>query len=134
MYRIIIFDQRGCGKSTPHACLEENTCVPLGLHVQWGWCWLNQARLLIAAASATAAASAIVHANVTLNDKNKYRTWDLVADIERLREHLGIERWAVFGGSWGSTLSLTYAITVRSLLCGFVWGGGDGWMWIGGQE
>ncbi len=60
-YRIVLFDQRGCGRSTPHACLEHNT------------------------------------------------TWDLVADMERLREHLGIERWQVFGGSWGSTLSLAYA-------------------------
>jgi len=60
-YRIVIFDQRGCGRSTPHACLEENT------------------------------------------------TWDLVADVERLRERLGIERWQVFGGSWGSTLALAYA-------------------------
>lgn len=62
-YRIVLFDQRGCGKSTPHAELEENT------------------------------------------------TWDLVADIERLRTHLGIEKWQVFGGSWGSTLSLAYAET-----------------------
>ncbi len=60
-YRIVLFDQRGCGKSTPHASLERNT------------------------------------------------TWDLVADIEKLREHLGIERWQVFGGSWGSTLALAYA-------------------------
>ncbi|MGB1012707.1 MAG: prolyl aminopeptidase [Nannocystaceae bacterium] len=60
-YRIILFDQRGCGRSKPHACLEENT------------------------------------------------TWDLVADIERLREHLQIEQWQVFGGSWGSTLALAYA-------------------------
>ncbi len=60
-YRIVLFDQRGCGKSTPHACLERNT------------------------------------------------TWDLVADMERLRMHLGIERWQVFGGSWGSTLALAYA-------------------------
>ncbi|NTX00334.1 MULTISPECIES: prolyl aminopeptidase [Myxococcus] len=62
-YRIVLFDQRGCGRSTPHASLEENT------------------------------------------------TWDLVADMERLREHLGIERWQLFGGSWGSTLSLAYAQT-----------------------
>ena len=62
-YRIVLFDQRGCGKSTPHASLEENT------------------------------------------------TWDLVADIERLREKLGIEKWQVFGGSWGSTLALAYAET-----------------------
>ena len=62
-YKIILFDQRGCGRSTPHASLEHNT------------------------------------------------TWDLVADMERLREHLGIERWQLFGGSWGSTLSLAYAET-----------------------
>ncbi len=62
-YRIVLFDQRGCGRSTPHAELRENT------------------------------------------------TWDLVADIERLREHLGIDRWQVFGGSWGSTLALAYAET-----------------------
>ncbi|NLH81848.1 MAG: prolyl aminopeptidase [Phyllobacteriaceae bacterium] len=62
-YRIVTFDQRGCGQSTPHAELAENT------------------------------------------------TWDLVADIERLRELLGIERWQVYGGSWGSTLALAYAET-----------------------
>jgi proline iminopeptidase len=62
-YRIVLFDQRGCGRSTPHASLEENT------------------------------------------------TWDLVDDIERLRAHLGIERWQVFGGSWGSTLGMAYAET-----------------------
>ena len=60
-YRIVLFDQRGCGKSTPHASLDANT------------------------------------------------TWDLVADIERLREKLGVERWLVFGGSWGSTLALAYS-------------------------
>jgi proline iminopeptidase len=60
-YRIVLFDQRGSGRSTPHADLVDNT------------------------------------------------TWDLVADIERLREHLGIDRWQVFGGSWGSTLALAYA-------------------------
>ena len=63
VYRIILFDQRGCGKSTPHAELRENT------------------------------------------------TWDLVADMERLREHLGIDKWQLCGGSWGSTLSLAYAET-----------------------
>jgi len=63
IYRVVLFDQRGSGQSTPHASLEENT------------------------------------------------TWDLVADIERLREHLGINRWQVFGGSWGSTLALAYAET-----------------------
>jgi proline iminopeptidase len=62
-YRIVLFDQRGCGKSRPHASLTANT------------------------------------------------TWDLVADIERLREHLQIRRWQVFGGSWGSTLALAYAQT-----------------------
>ena len=60
-YRVVLFDQRGCGKSTPFASLEENT------------------------------------------------TWHLVADIEALRRELGIERWQVFGGSWGSTLALAYA-------------------------
>lgn len=60
-YRIILFDQRGAGRSTPHADLVDNT------------------------------------------------TWHLVADIEHLREHLGIARWQVFGGSWGSTLALAYA-------------------------
>ena len=63
LYRIVMFDQRGCGKSRPHASLIDNT------------------------------------------------TWRLVEDIEGLREHLGIERWLVFGGSWGSTLALAYAQT-----------------------
>ena len=62
-YNILVFDQRGCGRSTPHASLEANT------------------------------------------------TWDLVADIERLREMVGVDKWQVFGGSWGSTLSLAYAQT-----------------------
>ena len=62
-WRVVLFDQRGCGKSRPFAELRENT------------------------------------------------TWDLVADIEKLRAHLGIERWVVFGGSWGSTLALAYAET-----------------------
>ncbi|MEM6990507.1 MAG: prolyl aminopeptidase [Myxococcota bacterium] len=61
VYRIILFDQRGCGKSTPHASLVDNT------------------------------------------------TWHLVDDIEKLRTHLEIDRWQVFGGSWGSTLALAYA-------------------------
>ncbi len=61
-YRIVLFDQRGCGKSLPFSSLEENT------------------------------------------------TWDLVRDIEQLRGLLGIESWHVFGGSWGSTLALCYAI------------------------
>jgi proline iminopeptidase len=60
---VILFDQRGCGQSTPYAELKENT------------------------------------------------TWDLVADMEKLREHLGVSQWIVFGGSWGSTLSLLYAET-----------------------
>jgi proline iminopeptidase len=62
-YRIILFDQRGCGRSTPHAELRENT------------------------------------------------TWDLVADMEKVRTMLGIDKWLVFGGSWGSTLALAYAET-----------------------
>ena len=62
-YDVLLFDQRGCGRSTPHASLEANT------------------------------------------------TWDLVADIEQLREIAGVERWMAFGGSWGSTLALAYAQT-----------------------
>lgn len=62
-YCVLLFDQRGCGRSRPHASLEHNT------------------------------------------------TWDLVADIERLRSLTGFERWLVFGGSWGSTLALAYAQT-----------------------
>ena len=62
-YRVVLFDQRGAGRSVPHADLTDNT------------------------------------------------TWHLVADIERIRERLGIERWLVFGGSWGSTLALAYAQT-----------------------
>jgi proline iminopeptidase len=63
VYRVVLFDQRGSGQSTPHANLEDNT------------------------------------------------TWHLVADIEQLRERLGIREWMVFGGSWGSTLALAYAET-----------------------
>lgn len=62
-WRIVLLDQRGCGRSRPFAELRENT------------------------------------------------TWDLVADLEKLRQELGIERWVVFGGSWGSTLALAYAET-----------------------
>lgn len=65
-YRIIVFDQRGCGRSTPHASAPE--------------------------------------ADLATNT-----TWHLVDDIERLREHLAIDSWQVFGGSWGSTLALAYA-------------------------
>ncbi|MBX9766780.1 MAG: prolyl aminopeptidase, partial [Bdellovibrionales bacterium] len=61
-YRVVLFDQRGAGQSTPFAELRENT------------------------------------------------TWDLVGDIEKIRSHLGIEKWMVFGGSWGSTLALAYGI------------------------
>lgn len=71
-YRIVLFDQRGCGRSTPHASIAHND------------------------------------------------TWALVADLERVRTALGIERWVVFGGSWGSTLALAYAEThperVRALV------------------
>ncbi len=62
-YRVVLFDQRGCGRSTPYAELAANS------------------------------------------------TWHLVADIERIRVELGIDRWLVFGGSWGSTLALAYAET-----------------------
>lgn len=61
VYRIILFDQRGCGRSTPHACLKNNT------------------------------------------------TDRLIDDIEFIRIHLGVSKWLLFGGSWGSTLSLAYA-------------------------
>lgn len=71
-YDILLFDQRGCGRSTPHAGLEANT------------------------------------------------TWHLVADIERLREMAGVERWMVFGGSWGSTLALAYAETHPERVTGLV--------------
>jgi proline iminopeptidase len=63
VFRVILFDQRGCGRSRPHASTQDNT------------------------------------------------TWHLVADIERIRTSLGIDRWAVFGGSWGATLALVYAET-----------------------
>ena len=72
IYRIILFDQRGCGRSTPHAELRANT------------------------------------------------TWDLVADMELIRQHCGIERWALFGGSWGSTLALAYAQTYPQRVTGLV--------------
>jgi proline iminopeptidase len=71
-WRIIMFDQRGCGKSTPFAELKENT------------------------------------------------TWDLVEDIEKIRKHLGIDSWVVFGGSWGSTLSLAYSQTHPSSCKGLI--------------
>ncbi|HYD11511.1 MAG TPA: prolyl aminopeptidase [Allosphingosinicella sp.] len=62
-FNVTLFDQRGCGRSTPHASLEANT------------------------------------------------TWHLVEDMERLREHVGVDKWMVYGGSWGSTLALAYAQT-----------------------
>ncbi len=71
-YRIVLFDQRGCGQSTPHAELADNN------------------------------------------------TENLVADIERIRNHLGIERWLVFGGSWGSTLGLVYAEAHPECVMGLV--------------
>lgn len=95
-YRAILFDQRGCGRSSPNACVENNT------------------------------------------------TWDLVADIERIREELKVDRWVVFGGSWGACLALVYAQThperVRALVLRGVftmtkaeldwfYGGGAGGFW-----
>ncbi|HVT34616.1 MAG TPA: prolyl aminopeptidase [Nevskiaceae bacterium] len=71
-YRIVLFDQRGCGKSTPHAELAENT------------------------------------------------TWDLVADMEKIRALLNIRKWVVFGGSWGSTLALAYAQTHPGAVTGLI--------------
>jgi proline iminopeptidase len=72
IYRIILFDQRGCGLSTPHAELEGNN------------------------------------------------TQALVSDMEKIREHLGIDRWVLFGGSWGSTLSLVYAETHPERVLGLI--------------
>lgn len=72
VYRVILFDQRGAGRSKPHASLENNT------------------------------------------------TQDLVADMEQIREHLGIDQWLLFGGSWGSTLSLVYAQTHRQRVSGLI--------------
>jgi len=71
-YRIILFDQRGCGRSAPHAELQANT------------------------------------------------TQALLSDMERIREHLGVERWLLFGGSWGSTLSLIYSETYPDRALGLV--------------
>jgi proline iminopeptidase len=71
-YRVILFDQRGAARSTPHASLDDNT------------------------------------------------TWHLVQDIEHIREHFGVEQWLVFGGSWGSTLSLAYAETHPERVSGLV--------------
>lgn len=72
VYRIVLFDQRGCGQSSPHAELRENT------------------------------------------------SWHLVEDMETLRERLGIERWVLFGGSWGSTLALAYAERYPERVSGIV--------------
>ena len=71
-YRIVLFDQRGAGKSTPHACLEENT------------------------------------------------TWDLIRDMEAIRTKLDVDQWLLFGGSWGSTLSLAYAQTHPHTISGLI--------------
>jgi proline iminopeptidase len=71
-WRVILYDQRGCGRSTPFLSTRANT------------------------------------------------TWHLVADLERLREHLGIQRWTLFGGSWGSTLALAYASRHMSRVAGLV--------------
>jgi proline iminopeptidase len=72
IYRIVLFDQRGCGHSTPHASLENNT------------------------------------------------TQALIEDIERIRRELDIDRWVVFGGSWGSTLGLAYAQSCPSRVLGLI--------------
>ncbi len=71
-YRVLFFDQRGCGRSTPHADLRANT------------------------------------------------TWHLVADIEVLRNIMGVPSWLVFGGSWGSTLALAYAQTHPACVSGLI--------------
>ena len=71
-YRIILFDQRGSGKSTPHACLDNND------------------------------------------------TWHIIDDMEKIREDLNVDKWLVFGGSWGSTLALCYAIKHPGRVLGLV--------------
>ncbi|MEA3405093.1 MAG: prolyl aminopeptidase [Pseudomonadota bacterium] len=71
-YRIVLFDQRGCGKSRPHACLTNNT------------------------------------------------TAHLIEDIEKIRRHLKIDKWVLFGGSWGSTLSLLYAQAYPERVLGMI--------------
>ncbi|MFZ4069706.1 MAG: prolyl aminopeptidase [Caulobacterales bacterium] len=71
-YRMVLFDQRGCGRSTPYCETQDNT------------------------------------------------TWDLVEDMEKIRKRLGIERWLVFGGSWGSTLALAYAATHPERVAGLI--------------
>jgi pimeloyl-ACP methyl ester carboxylesterase len=71
-YRIVVFDQRGCGRSMPLGELHDNT------------------------------------------------TDDLVADMEKLRTHLGVEQWLLFGGSWGSTLALAYGLKYPDRVAGFV--------------
>ncbi len=72
LYRIVLFDQRGCGKSRPHGCLTNNT------------------------------------------------TAHLIEDMEKIRQHLGIEQWVLFGGSWGSTLSLLYAQSYPARVLGMI--------------
>ena len=72
IYRIILFDQRGCGRSKPYSELQEND------------------------------------------------TWALVSDMEAIREHLGVDKWVVFGGSWGSTLALSYAVTHTERVIGLI--------------
>lgn len=81
-YRVILFDQRGCGKSKPFAELENNT------------------------------------------------TWNLIEDIEKIREKLNIEKWVVFGGSWGSTLALIYAIKHTERVLGLILRG----IWLSREE
>ena len=71
-WRMVLFDQRGCGRSRPNASLDHNT------------------------------------------------TWELIEDIERLRKHCGVDKWTVFGGSWGSTLALAYAITHPERVSGLI--------------
>ena len=68
-YRIVLFDQRGCGRSRPHASVTANT------------------------------------------------TWHLLRDIELIRETLGIDKWIIFGGSWGATLGLIYTQPTRTAFC-----------------
>lgn len=96
-YKIVLFDQRGSGQSTPFACLEVRPPPSLSLSFS--------SLLHIRAVGLTDPTSPPPH----IGSEQENTTWDLVEDMEKLRQHLAIDKWLVFGGSWGSTLALAYA-------------------------
>ena len=64
-----------------------------------------------------------MHIKVVVDNVQENTTWDLVSDLEKLREYLGVTKWVVFGGSWGSTLALSYAETHPDVVKAIViWG------------